>query len=240
MVSQKVCPPPRHTLAVISVDHVAVLCRRAAGHLKDSVCLCCLSQQASSDGRYLWTQLSSVDNMYESSTEASVPMSTFRSELHLLFFSPSRRVVTFAWVPVPPRFGSVRFAATFFESSRSAAFAPRVGVFVSRVGGECAAKFCKRWRWSPVRRSAFRFPEVQNWLEHAELSGSWTPLWGRLVVFFFFASNHVHFWLFLSKMSVFFSEAKRSLWFVAACAFDSQLSTVIRVVNQVYEGLQFN
>lgn len=158
MVSQKVCPPPRHTLAVISVDHVAVLCRRAAGHLKDSVCLCCLSQQASSDRRYLWTQLSSVDNMYESSTEASVPMSTFRSELHLLFFSPSRRVVTFAWVPVPPPLWFCSFCSDLFWKQQICGFcAARGRLCVARWGWMCC-KVLQKMTMKPGASFCFQIP----------------------------------------------------------------------------------
>lgn len=50
----------------------------------------CLSQKVPSNPRHLWTQLSSVDStsvdtdyeQYEPSTHPSVPLSTFRSELH--------------------------------------------------------------------------------------------------------------------------------------------------------------
>lgn len=57
--------------------------------------LLCLSQKVPSNGRYLWTQLSSADStsvdtdieQYEPSNDPSVTLSTFRSELPSFFFS---------------------------------------------------------------------------------------------------------------------------------------------------------
>lgn len=100
------------------------------GHLKDFVCLCYLSLQAPSDPRYLWTQFSSVDNLYEPSTEASVPLSTFRSERpsFFSFLPPSSRHF---WLSSGFCTSVLSFfAAAFFFEQRICGFALRVGVFV--------------------------------------------------------------------------------------------------------------
>lgn len=157
------------------------------GHLKDFVCLCYLSLQAPSDPRYLWTQFSSVDNLYEPSTEASVPLSTFRSERpsFFSFLPPSSRHfwLSSGFCTSVLSFFAAAFFFFFFWAAdlRLCSARGRLCVRVRACGGgECAASL-HGWI-NPVRRSAFRFAEVQNWVEHSEPFGSWTSLWGRLVM----------------------------------------------------------
>lgn len=96
---------------------------------------------------------------------------------HLLFFPPSvSSLLIQSWFL---RYGSV-VLQPLFVSSR---FAALHCVWVSLCVCTPRWKFCKfAKRINPVHRSAFRFPEVQNWLQHPELFRSWTPLRGRLVV----------------------------------------------------------
>lgn len=75
---------------------------KSSVHLMKSSFFVCLSQKVPPNPRYLWKQLSSADStsvdtdyeQYDPSTDPSVPLSTFRSELHSFISSP------FVFIPV--------------------------------------------------------------------------------------------------------------------------------------------